>query len=69
MKIQEQLKAIEDSKDNALFTSMRRYMFYLPDMEGILLERTTFRADVIIHGGHAYLEFDQADLTSGPKSR
>lgn len=33
------------------------------------MERATFRADIRIQKGYAYLNFDFADITSGPLAR
>ena len=33
------------------------------------MEQATFRGDVVVVGGHVYVDFDASDLTSGPHAR
>uniref|UniRef100_A0A061QRP6 UspA domain-containing protein n=1 Tax=Tetraselmis sp. GSL018 TaxID=582737 RepID=A0A061QRP6_9CHLO len=69
MKIQDELHERAKDPGASLYTSAHRYFIYLPELQAQLVERTTFRADVIISSGFAYLEFDMADITSGPLAR
>jgi len=66
---QEKLSQMMQAEDAMMYTSQRRYFFYLPEFRDQLMERATFRADIRIQKGYAYLNFDFADITSGPLAR